>query len=42
MSAPRHGRGRLPDVRPLEGLESALRDMERGGEVMKILMERSK
>lgn len=32
----------ISDVRPLAGLESALRDMERGGEVMKILMECSK
>jgi 2-desacetyl-2-hydroxyethyl bacteriochlorophyllide A dehydrogenase len=37
--------GRLPlerlitDIRPLARLESAFRDMERGGEVMKILME---
>ncbi len=32
----------VTDVRPLDRLESALRDMERGGEVMKILMECSK
>jgi len=29
----------ITDIRPLERLESAFRDMERGGEVMKILME---
>ncbi|MFB3829265.1 MAG: zinc-binding dehydrogenase [Bryobacteraceae bacterium] len=32
----------ITDVRPLAQLESALQDMERGGEVMKILMECSK